>query len=100
MKTLSAARLDEALKLAFPLEPFANLSCCVDHGGPGDPFVRVEIENQSIRTLDVGNLRTPRMNLEHVSLNQLEQPGQGLDRKEPLRLKNADPATGVAPSPP
>src|SRR5262245_9904280 len=85
MQTFSARRLHETLQSEF-LQEFPDLARTADDGGPGEVFGRIEIEDESIRLLELVGARPPGMNLERANLSQRDQAGHVINHDIRLRF--------------
>ena len=75
VETDAARRLHEALE-AERGEHVAHGTRRRNHRGPAHVGSGVEVEDETVRVLDVIDGRVPGMDLEHVHLHQREDPGE------------------------
>ena len=100
MQPFASCGLDEAFQFEGRKEAGANFQGGFDHRAPGNLLAGIEIEDQTIGSLEVGEARTPRMNLENIALDKREQSLDPLDCKRRRLLAGRRPPHDVAQSRP
>ena len=73
MKTLSSGRLQEGLEPKV-LEPRSHLDSSVCKSAPRDLCVRVEVEDDAVRVLEIAVPGTPRVQFKDAHLGKTSQP--------------------------
>ncbi len=79
MQALAARRLDEAFDAQL-LEPCANFERAFSDLRPRQRFVRVKVDDDAVRVLEVGVGRAPWVDLQHAHLGQAGERLRGVQR--------------------
>src|SRR5271165_6282313 len=81
MQPFAPCGLHEAPEFEGRKQAGANFEGRFDHRAPVNLLAGIEIEDQTIGSLEVGEARTPGMNLENVALDKREQSLDPVDCK-------------------
>ena len=96
MQPLASCGLDEALQFEGRKEASANFEGRFDHRAPMNLLAGIEIEDQTIGSLEVREARTPGMNFENGALDKREQSLDPVDGKRRRLLAGRRPPHEVA----
>jgi hypothetical protein len=89
VEALAARGLHEALKPAL-FEPAAHIEGRLDHRGPRHALAGIEIEDQPVRSFQLGDRRSPGMHFEDTCLNEIDKPIAAVEAEHLLLLADID----------